>query len=301
MNNEKDFLEYLSDKDKKTNFIIVPFKDIYFEKFNQIRVNSKSYPLSSCAYLSINNQSKVKGQGVHDLSQELMRQIYNQTFSSERLKNKLAKIVLIENNVKSIMAGSEDGRGYKYTDFTEIINTFKSYCLNNEINCFFEYGIDDDYYCIARYMLEDLVYNNCKIGIDLTTSISGYSSIKMTPILIRNDSEIHLTEDELSYENKGNPLTRINENIYKLFDRIDYYVNNVDLLMETEISENILNNIMNSIGLGINEKKYISRNFNGTTLNDFLNYMIGLDFKNNKCDDKEDLLGKILYLLMKNK
>ena len=161
MNDESSFIDYFINKEKETNLLEVKFKNIEFLDLNRVSVLHKTYLVSPCAYLSINNQIKVKGKGFSELPPQLVINIYNTVLKGNRLKNKLANIILEHDNIKAIMMGGNDERSFQYVKTSSIINSLKKYCEDNDYSLEFINATDDDFlrnnHCLHNIFLMNLL------------------------------------------------------------------------------------------------------------------------------------------------
>ena len=274
--NEEIFLSKIIEKEKNTEIIEVNFSDILFKNIEKVNIFNKDYYLSPCSFLSLNNQSKINGIGLKDLNSDLLTQIYNQTFHSYRLRDKKAKIITYDKSIKAIMIGGDDERAFRYVKISSIVEEIKDYCQNNDIKIEFIMGVEDDYLTIIRYEITNraAIGNNVsyKMAFDIITSISGYSSIKIVPILHNKKTEIELSNSQISFEHKGNPLSKLKNKLEDFFNSFTLSVSSINKLKEKEISSIDISKLCRTLNLGIKLQKFISRDFKGETLYDLFLY-----------------------------
>ena len=297
MDTELSFLNKIKEKEENTRHLETEFSNILFLTKDKIQIFNKTYSIASSAYLSINNQIKVKGAGFSELSDILITKIYNEVLQKDRLKNKKAKIFFIDDSIKSIMVGGTDKRAFKYTKATTIISKAKEQLDRN--NCKYEFlmGNDDDYFTIARYKITNMFNLKYNVAIEISTSISGYSSIKVTPILYNESSEIILDESGLTIEHKGDTLSKIQERMRKVLEDINKYLTNMDNINKSQLTKTKIDSICRNSGLGLNARKYILRHFKEGSVEEFVSFMQELDFSGTHGERKEIILGRIFALL----
>lgn len=296
---ESLFLKKLIEKENSTQLLEIRFKDISFVNIDKIEIFKRRYKVCKCAYLSINNQIKVKGRGFEDLTDDLKIKIYNQVLQSDRLKNKLANAIIIEDEVKAIMVGGDDERSFQYIKTSSIIHTIKTYLTNNGYGYDFLTGTEDDYVSIVRYKINGIYHHKYNAAVDIITSISGHSSIKLVPIIYSRDSEMELTKDAIIIEHKGFPINRVKDNLPYLIDCFSLYFSKFKTF-EDDVFENkdsVIEDICFNAGLNKRTRNFILNNFNGITIKDFLNFLQEIEFRGSKGEDKEVILGRILNII----
>lgn len=291
MENQREllFLNSIIEKENHTIFLEVNFGNIKFINIKELKVFNKNYPISDCAYLSINNQIKVKGRGFQDLSDDIVVNIYNQILNSNRLKEKKANVILVDNFVKAITVGGDDRRAFKYTRTSFLIRIIKERLSELGYGSEFVSGVDDDCLTVIRYKIPNIYHYAYNAAIDIITSISSYSSIKIVPVFYSLSSEIVLNDYKLSFENKGTPLIRIKEQINEVIETLESQLLNFKTLKDKDIEIETILEICSNIGVDKNVVNLIKNHYKGNNVYDFINFMQEFDYKN-----KEFILGKIL-------
>ena len=283
------FLNSIIEKENHTIFLEVTFGNIKFVDIKTLKVFNKNYSVSDCAYLSINNQIKVKGRGFQDLSDELIVSIYNQILNSNRLKEKKANVILVDNFVKAITVGGDDKRAFKYTRTSFLITIIKERLTELGYGSEFVSGVDDDCLTVIRYKIPNIYHPQYNAAIDIITSISSYSSIKIVPVLYSLSSEIVLSDYKLSFENKGTPLIRIKEQINEVIEILESQLSTFRALRSKNIEIETILEICFNIGIDKKIINFIKNHYKGNNVCDFIDFMQEFDYK-----DKEFVLGKIL-------
>jgi len=272
MDNEEIFMDLLEKVNKNTILLSSKFKFIHFDNMGTLTIKNKKYEISPCAYLSINNQIKIKGAGVREIPNDLLVQVYNAIISGDRLKDLKTNIILVDNKVNAIMLKSDDERSYQYISSYEIINTLKQEAHKKDISLEFISGVQDDYFTIIEYKIKNKLNNFCEFGIYIKNSISGYSSIHFN-ITILYKNKIFPTTIGFVLEHKGD----INEKVQIGINSLLKDMTSFDI--EEKLKEPISKQYIESLGFSKYELKYIYRHFSGATIRDFLDFCSGFDFK----------------------
>lgn len=291
-NQEQIFFSQLESIENNLHFIVCSFKDISFVNLNTIKIQGKNYIFSNCAFLSLNNQIKIKGLGTHDLSPTLKIQMYNEVLRGSRLGSKQACILLINNQVKNISLYTSDKRSFNYIRFSDLLAIFTFYLKDNNYIFSFNNGIIDDYISSVRYNIKNFSFSKYQLCVDIISSYSSYSSIKICPILVYKNNEIKLTE-QLCFEHKGNPLNRIKDKLSLLFEQVDTTINTLEL-NANKLSEQSIQQLCKRVGTTKKLEKYIIRHIQGNSFNDLLEVLFSIDFAGPHGEPRADMIGKFI-------
>lgn len=291
MSRETFFLSELRNLENNINILEVKFKNIQFINIDKMKVFNKIYSISDSAYLSINNQIKVKGIGFQELPYKLVVEIYNTVLNGERLKEKKANIILKDNEVKAVTVGGTDKRAFKYTRTTSIIEVLKEKLQEQDYSFEFLDGVSDDYTTIIRYKIPELFNYKYDAAINIITSYSCYSSIKIIPILFNYKKNIEIKLKEFKIENKGFPLSRIAIEFPNVLEELKKALKNTNDIDQIKIKDN-LEEICERIDIPKKLQNFILKNFEGENIRELIDFIDEIDFK-----DKEKIMGKIISII----
>lgn len=293
MNREDAFLDSIINYEKETRLIKIRGEDIVFPDYTHLKIHQDIFTVSPSAYLSINNHIQVNGQGFSELSEYTKTNLYNEVLKNPRLSQKEFLIILTQESVKAVMSySSSDKRSYTYIRTSEVLQNIKSGFENIGIGLEFLDGVFDDYYMVATYRLRKAYYVGYSFLITIIKSNSGYSSLKVLPVIEKGRLSAHMKEDELSFEHKGDVM----EKIKTIPDTINKTFNRIAKRLEDGPDDSIEDVVefCRANGLNIRTAKYIQKHFKGNTLMELLDFLENIDFTGPKGEPKEVIIGNLL-------
>lgn len=267
MNSIDSFMNELKEIDDQTELITSKFKDLYFENMGTLVVNNKKYEISNCAYLTINNQIKIKGAGVREIPNDLLTKVYNVIMKEDRLKDVKANIIITNNAIKGLMIKSEDERSYRYISSYRVLSIIEAEAQKNDMPIELISGTQDDCITVVDYKLNNYINDKYSLGISVKNSTNGYSSIYLILNIVYKNKVFNTTIKEVM-EHKGDIEGKIKKGLRNIFSQI----RNMDI--NKKMKEPITDKYIESLGYNKYQLKYIARHFKGTTIGDFMDFCV---------------------------
>lgn len=278
---------------------------------------TKPYLVADTAWVSIKNQSKVYGEGFDKkLSIRSKTAVLNEVLT-ENSKLKDCTLVIIDDKIRAIMTGGDDGRTFTAINPIELIDSFEKAMESKSAPVEFKKGIYSYTFIKAVYSITNDQINGLyeKKGytpmILLQTSETAYSATKLIPCFInKNGSGVVLEQEALTFEHKGNNnIDNIKERIGELFIRQQNFIENIDKYMSIifkvsdgswrEVIKKLFSKIKTPVKLRKNIEQDIERYITDNSLSeinffDIFQCFMDLDVNFEQKEDYEIMLGRIL-------
>lgn len=289
---EQSFYEGLINYEKDTRFVKISGNDLLFNDYTHLKVFNETLVISPSAYHSINNQMQISGNGFSWLSGETKTIIYNECLASPRLSEKEFLVIITNDEIKALMISSDDKRSFSPIESSLVLKIIRNGFENRNIPLEFRDGVFDDYYMVANYKLCKTYYPGYQFSITVVKSSTGYSSLKIIPIIERGRLSMQMKDDELSYEHKGDIREKVEEIPYLIDASFERIVKRANIKIEEEISDVYAFCVKK--GINIRTAKYIKNHFKGETIQDLLTFLEDIEFTGPHGESKEVILGNFL-------
>lgn len=290
--NETAFLEGILNYEKDTSFVVIKGADLSFPDYTHMKIFNELKTVSPSAYHSINNQIQVSGVGFTDLSELTKTEIYNEVLKSERLIDKEFLLILVNDQVKAMMVHAQDKRSYSYIETSKVLDILVHEFEELGLPLVFRDGVLDDYYTVAHYKVNHFYHRSYSFSFLMVKSNTGYSSLKITPVISKGDFTVHLKLDEISLEHKGDMVEKISGSAKKLHSIFLRITKRLDELQDEPLGD--VFEFCRNKGINIRTAKFIKKNFKGDTLQELLDFLENIDFSGPHGEPKEVMLGNLL-------
>lgn len=292
VNSEQSFMDGILHYESETQLVRAKGEHLTFTDYTHLKIYNENYIVSPSAYHSINNQMQINGNGFTELSDFTKASLYNEILSNERLQNKSFLIIIVSGQVKAMMVDSKDKRSFSYIETSEVISVIKKEFDKIGIPLLFEDGIFDDYYAVATYRLRKPYYPGYSFYFMLVKSNTGYSSLKITPIVERGRLSMQFKKDELTFEHKGDML----EKVIGIAGTVDAAFRRITKRIKEASDEKPENIYAFCLKKGINKRtaKYIYNHFQGETVLELAEFLENIDFSGPHGESKELIIGNLL-------
>lgn len=289
---EQSFYEGLIHYEKETRYVRIPGKDLFFNDYTHLKVYNEALVISPSAYHSINNQMQISGNGFSWLSENTKTIIYNECLASPRLSEKEFLVIITSDEVKALMISSNDKRSFSPIENSIVLDMIRKGFDDRDILLEFTDGVFDDYFMVANYKLRKTYYPGYQFSISIIKSNTGYSSLKIIPVIEKGRLAMQMKIDELSFEHKGDIREKVEEVPYLIDQSFERIVKRVNSKIADKISD--VYEFCLRKGINIRTAKYIKNHFKGETMEDLLSFLEDIDFTGPHGESKEVIIGNLL-------